>query len=326
VAAIGLAAGAAALLSAGRPARPANAAHGTSADGAHRVSRHAPHVGAIVRNVGSRPSGIAEAAGSVWVTSFNLPRITLLDVRTSRERRFHPVIGRHSMAVLAASGAVWVALGRERAVLRLDPRTGRITRRISTPLVPAGLASGPGGLWILTGSQAHPATVLHYDAAGERLLGSVYLPNGAVSIAVGGGSVWAGEAPLPYLLRLDTSTGRFTRVNRLIGVAKTLTYGGGFLWAALQEKNAIARVDPRHPADSVTTSVGNRPHGLAVAGGRLYVACGTDHTVVTVDARSVRPVPPTMRVALNPYTMIADRRHVWVTGRSADAVTRIDYR
>jgi hypothetical protein len=209
--------------------------------------------------------------------------------------------------------------------VRLSPRTGRVTRRITTTLVPTALAAGPGGLWILTGAQAHPATVLHYNAAGDRLLGISYVPNGAVSIAVGGGSVWAGEAPLPYLLRLDTSTGTFTRVDRLIGVAKTLIYGGGFLWAALQEKNAIARIDPRHPGDSVTTAVGNRPHGLAIAGGRLFVACGTDHTVVTVDARSALRVGPAMRVALNPYTIAADRRHVWITARSADAVTRIDY-
>jgi streptogramin lyase len=325
VAAVGLAAAVVALLSAGGPSRPTSAAHGAS--GGNALSpRRAPHVGAVVRDVGSRPSGIAEAAGSIWVTSFNLRRITLIDVRTSRERRFHPLVGRHSMAILAARGAVWVALGRERAVLRLDPRSGRITGRITTALVPVALASGRGGLWILTGAQGHPAEVLRYDAAGKRLLASVYLPNGAVSIAVGGGSVWAGEAPLPYLLRLDPSTGTFTRVDRLIGVAKTLAYGGGFLWAALQEKNAIARIDPRHPGDSVTTAVGNRPHGLAIAGGRLYVACGIDHTVVTVDARSALRVPPALRVALNPYTMAADRRHVWVTGRSADAVTRIDYR
>jgi DNA-binding beta-propeller fold protein YncE len=328
VAVVAAAAVTAALLSTRGPSHGlANAARRPPGSGAAPRPRPMPHVGAIIRHVGSQPSGIAEAAGSLWVTSWSEPRITLIDVHTGRERRFHPLVGLHSHVVLAAHGAIWVGLNPDAVVLRIDPSTGRITRRIPTTLPPLGLASGSGGLWILTGARASgPDTVLHYDAAGERLLGNIFLPHGAASIAVGGGSVWAGEAPEPYLLRLDTSTGRFRRVNRLIGVAKTLAYGDGYLWAALKWANAVARVDPDRPSESVPTGVGNRPHGLAIAGRRLFVACSTDHTVVTVDAHSARRVGRAMRVALGPFAMTADRRHVWVTGRAGNAVTRIDYR
>src|SRR4051794_9313850 len=63
VAAIGVVAAAVALLDAGGPSRPASAANGSSTNRGHPLSRRGPHVGAVIQNVGSRPSGIAEAAG-----------------------------------------------------------------------------------------------------------------------------------------------------------------------------------------------------------------------------------------------------------------------
>ena len=103
-----------------------------------------------------------------------------------------------------------------------------------------------------------------------------------------------------------------------------MAYGAGYLWAdrALAEprgadQSALARA-------SVTSTAGHSPAGLAVAGGRVYVASTTDHTVVVIDPRTAQQTGRPLSVPFDPYAVAAGLGHVWVTSQAANSVSRLD--
>jgi DNA-binding beta-propeller fold protein YncE len=112
-------------------------------------------------------------------------------------------------------------------------------------------------------------------------------------------------------------------VARLAEPAGALAYGGGHLWASIPDVDSVSRIDPRR-SRVVTTAVGRRPAGLALAHDRLFVASNTRHTVAVLDPGAPqRRAIQQLRVPPNPYAMTAGGGHVWVTGMANGTVTRI---
>ena len=105
---------------------------------------------------------------------------------------------------------------------------------------------------------------------------------------------------------------------------RELAYGDRRLWASEPDADSLGRYDPR-TGGIVENSVAPRPAGLAVAGGRVFVASYTTQKVVVVDQESLKPVGDPITVPLNPLAVEAGAGHVWVSGLGANTLSRIDY-
>jgi streptogramin lyase len=106
--------------------------------------------------------------------------------------------------------------------------------------------------------------------------------------------------------------------------ARDLAYGGGRVWASLPDADSIARYDP--PTRLVVlTRAGSSPAELAVAGGRVFVASYTDHTVVVVDPETMKTIGDPLHMPFNPWAVEAGAGHVWVSGLGSNTLSRIDY-
>jgi DNA-binding beta-propeller fold protein YncE len=97
------------------------------------------------------------------------------------------------LAVAVGYGAVWViARGkRENDVLRIDPATGRVTRRTPFPASARidGLAVGLGNVWVGASSSA---TLYRINPRSGGVLGPIDLGERANRPEVVGGSIWVG--------------------------------------------------------------------------------------------------------------------------------------
>ena len=282
-----------------------------------------------VRDVGYRPRDIAVAGGDLWVISHARERIARIDAGTLERVRPQPRIdGGGAWSIAGDGDAVWVAVPRRGRVLRIDG-AARVTQRIATPLTPVAVVVDRGGLWI-TGRAARPdgpdpATpdvVYRYDRAG-RLLRSIEVPLAVSALAPVRGGVWIAVDGQAKVLRYGASDDRPARTVRITAAAAELAYGAGSLWGSVQSIDAVVQVPPGRP--SVATAAARNPSELAVAGGRVFVASNTDHTVVVIDARTGRPVGEPLATGLNPFAMAAGAGHVWVTGMGDNTVTRIAY-
>jgi hypothetical protein len=264
-------------------------------------------------------------AGDLWVISHSRPRVTRLDTKTGRRHGAKPLVGRGASSISGREDTLWVAVPERGEVVEVDARSGHIEGRISAPLPPVRVVADRDGFWAIGRGPPpdSPDLLLHYDRAAGQFVRQVEFSSGISAITLGGGAVWLALTRTPRVVRLSPATGE-RRGAVLTGTATSLTYGLGALWASVPAENAVARVDPER-LQAVTTAVAQRPAQLAVAGGRVFVASNTDHTVVVLDPAKVRRSGPPLQVPLNPSGLVAGAGHVWVTGLGENTVTRLDY-
>jgi YVTN family beta-propeller protein len=139
------------------------------------------------------PTGAAVAGGRVWVTDGSAALLRA-DARGRRSRvpAPHPLDG-----VTAGAGAVWAFSTRAATVVRVDPRTGRITNTIPIVGRPGGEAPAPiaiaatrDAVWVLNGNTA---TVTRIDAHDRGLVVGttpIGVERGPRDIEAGAGAVW----------------------------------------------------------------------------------------------------------------------------------------
>ena len=248
-----------------------------------------PQVGETVEHVGFRPRGIAVADGDLWVISAERGRLARIDAESLRPHGTQPLIGRGAVSVAAHGDSVWVAVSRQGRVIELDSRHGSRapaaarcrSRRSWSP--PAAAGSGSPG----TGRARRP-TCSSTTTAPAACSGRPTSRDDITALEVGGGRAWVAHAGVAAAARLRRPAARARA-----GVAdgrrdRRSRTAAGASGRAFPATTRSRRYDPRDNL-IVTTEVARRPAGLAVAGGRVFVASTTDHTVVVVDPKTGRP-------------------------------------
>ena len=160
-------------------------------------------------------------------------------------------------------------------------------------------------------------------APGTRLLHRTEFRNRISAITLGDGAVWVALESEPRIVRLSLTAERQWAATPT-GPASALVFGGGYLWAAVPEDEAVARVDPgtRQP---VTTDAAREPGQIAFARGRVYLADTIAHSVLILDPKHPRDEPESLPMPLNPYAVTAGAGHVWVSGLAHNTLTRLDF-
>jgi virginiamycin B lyase len=97
--------------------------------------------------VGSHPTDIAVAFGSVWVPSSAKNAVWRINAVTNAVEAIIPV-GRSPIALATGSGAVGVTNQGAGTVSRIDPRTNRVRETIRLGFSPHGLAVEDGAVWV----------------------------------------------------------------------------------------------------------------------------------------------------------------------------------
>ena len=142
-------------------------------------------------------------------------------------------------ALARSPGALWVACRDAGAVLRVDPRTGRTTRRARLGgFRPWAIAYGGGALWVIDRDRAE---LWRLDAGSGRRSARIVLPSPPASLWFGGGSAWVGFDGVGFA-RVNASTRRVMVSYEGDGVSAFAT-DGRRVYAVSHRDNAITRVD-----------------------------------------------------------------------------------
>jgi Protein kinase domain len=236
----------------------------------------------------SGPVLAADASGA-WVVGYDYTRsrgaVTQVLPDGAGTREYS--IAGHPKGIAVAEGAIWVIVTGlpGSAVLRLDPRTGDVARQTR-------LNSNP-------------------DAAGGGL-------------AVGGGAVWAMDAGIATLYRVDLESGA-VRSRDLGEVAAPPVAGFGSIWVcAANPGSSMLRIDPAtFRTTFAINSIPAEDGRFAVGLGGLWrhdVPSGNVMRFNTTTGRVVRtirvtPAPPDARdeVVIAPTAVVAGAGGLWVT-------------
>lgn len=306
--------------------------NGNDGDGGNTPTptpRAAPLIPKVVATVtvGKRPNSIAIGDGTVFVTNFSNRRVTLIDEKSAKLSGTGPSVGAGGLDAATGFGAVWVVVGREKALYRLDPATGRRVAKIAMPMAPQTVATGHGAVWVGMSSKVPGVSDELAKVAPRtgRILRTVPLAEGVRTIVSTPSGLWLvhrlGAAVSRFDVRRGAVAQRVAVGNSRLGDA---AYGAGALWVSSPLEDSVTRIDVKTGA-KVTSAVGRRPQGIAARGTQIWVVNFVEHTLTRIDPTTGLPLGAPVAVPFNPYAVALTADSVWVTSVGDGKVARVRY-
>ena len=149
------------------------------------------------------------------------------------------VVGRLPGAVAVGAGSVWIANRGDDTISRLD-RSGQVGPVVPLDAQPTALAFADGALWATTGTAGE---LLKIDPEYNRVAKTLKLAAEPLRPYVGPITAGAGGIWVGGF-RLQTFAGRRRLVTRPIGNISGLAAAHGFVWAADNGSGLLTQVDP----------------------------------------------------------------------------------
>jgi DNA-binding SARP family transcriptional activator len=135
---------------------------------------------------------LAVGGGAIWLTSGS--RLLRVDPSTNQLER---IVARERIhAVTSGAGAIWALAAGSATVLRVDPRTSRVTDRIPIAArqgpdlpAPTGIAAGRDAVWVLNGNSA-TVTRINPETRGVETTVELGIDRVPADIAATGNTAW----------------------------------------------------------------------------------------------------------------------------------------
>ena len=168
--------------------------------------------------------------------------------------------------VASGAGSVWVADRSANVLTRIDTRTNRVAKRITIGFSSYGAAFGASSVWVTSEADG---TVRRISPRTNRVTKTIKVGSGPNGVVYAFGALWVADLGEGSLVRVDVKT---NRVTRKIKVAKAdwITPSPDALWIS-SETGQVVRVDPSRGAIVARVRVGKNPLGSAWVGGELWV-------------------------------------------------------
>ena len=189
-----------------------------------------------------------------------------------------------------AFGAIWASDPHEPALLKIDPRYGRISDTIKlrapgdpgAPQNAQGVAVTKDAVWIVYG---YPKRIARYDP-GTGTVVTNRVGNGAFYdglVAADGDDVWVVDRSGRNLFRVDPRDGEVVAEGHLHdGWVEDARVVDGSLWVAMRSDGGVWQVS-RNGETVGKVATGDVPFALAGESGALWVANANSGTVTRVD-------------------------------------------
>jgi streptogramin lyase len=229
--------------------------------------------------------------------------------------------GRAPCGLVAREGALWVGVYDGATVLRIDPTSGRITKRIRTGQWPCRVAVDKHALWI---TRDRAGVVLRIDRRTGRRR-NIELGRSPFDVLLAAGSVWVTTFEVGTIARLDPVTGRLVSVARGSVFPAGLTSCKGRIWVGHgRDATWLTSIVPASGEVQMIEVGAKTPAWPRCIAGELWVA--TLDSVVKVDPES-GTARARIRLGGTPADVGAGPDGlVWVTDKERSLVDRIDPR
>lgn len=274
-------------------------------------------------SVGSEPDGEAAGDGALWVANVGDGTVDRVSV-TRRQVVATIHTGGAPIAVAVTLVAVWVAddspVGR---ILRIDPRTNRITAVIRVGSQPTGLVALGTRVWAFDQGDGRAYFI---DAGTNRVLHSFALGNHAGLATVFNGSIWVPDfqGTSQAVWRIRPATGAV--LARIPAGIKPLAiaFGAGAGWVTNLGSGTVTRFNPATGRTQATIPMpgGDQVQGVAVLNRAVWIADLSADQLVRIDPRTDR-VSATVTVGAGPRDIVPFDGALWITEYGADALAEI---
>jgi YVTN family beta-propeller protein len=215
------------------------------------------------------------------------------------------------------AGSLWVGDRSVNVLGRIDPRKNKVVKKIAIGYSSYGVAFGAGSVWVTSEADG---TVRRVSPKKNRVVRKIKVgttPNGVVYAF---GSIWVADLGRGAVVRINART---NRVTKRIPVAKAdwITPSSDALWAS-SERGEIVRIDPVRAAVVARINVGSNPLGSAWIGGELWVPNIDSGTVSVIDPQK-NAVRTTLTVGSGPLSIASAAGDVWLSNSTDGEIWRV---
>ena len=193
--------------------------------------------------------GIAYGGGSLWFVVGRAPAtLVRIDPRTSRAVGKPIQLAATRVIGLAfGAGAVWATAVEEGTLIRIDPKTGRITT-VKVGDQPVGVVVSGGRVWV---ANRGSGTISRVDPTTMREDGHrIDVGTTPTWLAPAAGSIWVSNQSDGTVSRIDEKTGKTIGSPIRIAAptndaaAHVMSVADGSLWVASATERTLSRIGP----------------------------------------------------------------------------------
>jgi DNA-binding SARP family transcriptional activator len=135
--------------------------------------------------VGTLPLFVSFGYGSAWISNYRSDSVSV--VRPGSERPETIAVSGGPLGIAAGGGAIWVVTFWSRELVRIDPETRRVLRRIRVGAGPNAVAVGAGAVWV---TNRDDRTISRIDPDANTVVQTIRLAASPYGIRVAHGRVW----------------------------------------------------------------------------------------------------------------------------------------
>jgi len=249
-----------------------------------------------------RPSGesrtlgvsqLAVGAGAVWAINPDLS-VSRIDPDTGKRDAIVPIEA--GGAIAAGNEGVWALAADAPHVLRIDPRTNKLTQTIELATDGlTGLAVGGGSVWA---TDAEQGLLWRIEPGRDPTTRTIDVGFGATAVTYGDGAVWVANLVRDEISRVDVRTNEVTDTIRLAGTPPSVAAAAGTAWVSVAGAPS---------GDSLPASV----CGPVLAGGRKPdVLIVSDLPLQGAFSDATHVIPDAIRFVLREHEFRAGSRTV----------------
>lgn len=208
-----------------------------------RLVRLRPGTGRVVTTlrVGGFVTAVALAGSDVWVADVaqNGPgEVVRVDAATARVKA-RIRVGDGPVSVVSGLGSIWVANSSASSVMRIDPRTDRVTATLLSDRFSSDLTVAAGLVWV-----AGDVDLIGLDSSG-RIARRISLPTRATRVAVRGSVAFALDdcaCSHGRTFRIDLLRRRVTATFTVGMTPVDIAAGASDVWVADYGDSALERI------------------------------------------------------------------------------------
>ena len=216
---------------------------------------------------------LAVTGSTAWIACKEQARLIRLALpggkRTASVRLDGPVI-----AVAAGFGSVW-ALDTGSTLYRLEPRSGRVSKRIRLGAIAAyNVWIGAGAVWV---ADDQDARILRVSRSTNEVVARIRVGDGPADLAFSGNAAFVLNHRDNTLFRIDLKTNRATLLASLAdgnAAAERIALLGGSVWVTGRGVSLL-EVDPATGATKRAIDVDGTGIDIVVARGELWLPVRT---------------------------------------------------
>jgi streptogramin lyase len=211
---------------------------------------------------------LAVQGGSAWVAckeQFRVVRVSTTTGKASKSVR----LGAQAIAVRYGLGSIW-ALDSAGTLYRLDPRTGKVSKRIAVNAAAAyNIWIGGGSVWVAADQGAE---VVRVSPQRNRVVAHIPAGDGPASMAFAGGTAWVVNHRDTTVTRIDLVTNKSTRLTRFggDGAPERMVWLRGSLWI-IGRGTDLLQVNPADGSVRRTIEIGGSGIDVVARGDDVWI-------------------------------------------------------